>query len=123
MSTYSDVVADEFKRILRERKLSVCGAARALGVTRQAFHNYLNGKSVPRPTVMGQAMDLWDFNIKIGDVSLDRSSFPKRDESVQRSEQLTFLETWDSIRQQDMKIAVKRVGSTLKVEVNIDIPA
>jgi len=72
---------------------------------------------------MGQAMDLWDFNIKIGDVSLDRSSFPKRDESVQRSEQLTFLETWDSIRQQDMKIAVKRVGSTLKVEVNIDIPA
>jgi transcriptional regulator with XRE-family HTH domain len=123
MSTLSAAVADEFKRILAERKLSVSAAARELRVSRQAFHNYLNGTSVPRPKTLGRAMDLWDFKLKVGDVSLDRSSFPKRDENVQRPEQLSLWEALDSIRPQDLKIAVVRVGSSLKVDVKIDIPA
>ena len=62
MSTLSEAIAEEFKRILTERKLSVSAAARELRVTRQAFHNYLNGKSVPRHKTLGRAMDRWDFN-------------------------------------------------------------
>jgi predicted transcriptional regulator len=123
VSTLSDAVAIEFRRILSERNLSVSGAARELRVSRQAFHNYLNGSSLPRHKTLGRAMDIWDFKLKIGDVSLDRSSLPKQEETSPRAEQLLLWETLDSIKQQDLKIAVKREGSVLKVEVNIDIPA
>lgn len=124
MSTLSEAIAAEFGRILTERKLSVSAAARELHVTRQAFHNYLNGKSVPRHKTLGRAMDRWDFKLKIGDVVFDRSSFPRKDEGVQRPEQLPLVwEALDAIRQQDLKIAVARVGSTLNIDVKIDIPA
>jgi transcriptional regulator with XRE-family HTH domain len=76
MSTLSEAIAEEFKRILTERKLSVSAAARELRVTRQAFHNYLNGKSVPRHKTLGRAMDRWDFNLRIGGVTFDRNTSP-----------------------------------------------
>lgn len=123
MSTLSDAIAAEFKRILAERKLSVSSAARDLRVTRQAFHNYLNGTSVPRHRTLGRAMDLWDFKVTIGDIMLDRSSFPAQVNISPQHEQLPLWKALDAIKQQDLKIAVARVGSTLKLEVKIDIPA
>lgn len=124
MSTLSTAIAAEFRRILSEKQLSVSGAAHDLRVTRQAFHNYLNGTSVPRHKTLGRAMDLWDFKLKIGDVSFDRTSSQIRSESIQSPEQLPLI--WyalDAIKQQDLKITVVRVGTTLNVEVKIDIPA
>jgi transcriptional regulator with XRE-family HTH domain len=124
MSTLSEAIAEEFKRILTERKLSVSAAARELRVTRQAFHNYLNGKSVPRHKTLGRAMDRWDFNLRIGGVTFDRNTSPRHPDDAPRKEQLPLIwETLDAIRQQDLKIGVSRVGSTLSVEVKIDIPA
>ncbi len=124
MSTLSEAIAAEFERILNDRELSVSAAAHELRVSRQAFHNYLNGKSVPRHQTLGRAMDKWGFKLKVGEVVFDRSSFPKRDDKVQSPEQLPLIwETLDAIKQQDLKIAVVRVGSTLNVEVKIDIPA
>jgi transcriptional regulator with XRE-family HTH domain len=124
MSTLSQAIAKEFERILKDRKLSVSAAARQLGVSRQAFHNYLNGKSVPRHKTLGLAMDIWDFKLKIGDLTFERSSFPKRAEMAPSQEQLPLIwETLDAIKPQDLKISVVRVGSTFNVEVKIDIPA
>jgi hypothetical protein len=124
MSTLSNAIAVEFERILKDRKLSVSAAARELRVSRQAFHNYLNRKSVPRHKTLGLAMDLWDFELRIGDVTFNRSSFPKLIEEASGQEQLPLIwETLDAIKQQDLKIAVGRVGSTLSINVKIDIPA
>lgn len=124
MSTLSDAIAEEFRRILTERKLTVIAAARELRVTRQAFHNYLNGKSVPRHKTLGRAMDRWDFSLKIGGVTFDRNTSPKHPDEAPRQEQIPLVwETLDAIRPQDLKIGVSRVGSTLNVEVKIDIPA
>jgi transcriptional regulator with XRE-family HTH domain len=124
MSTLSAAVATELKRILSERNLSVSQAARDIRVTRQAFHNYLNETSVPRHKTLSRAMDLWDFRLKIGDTSFDRTSSPRPSENERIAEQLPLIwESLDSIKQQDLKISVAREGSTLKVEVKIDIPA
>ena len=109
MSTLSEAIAEEFKRILTERKLSVSAAARELRVTRQAFHNYLNGKSVPRHKTLGRAMDRWDFNLRIGGVTFDRNTSPRHPDDAPRQEQLPLIwETLDAIRQQDLKIGVSR---------------
>jgi hypothetical protein len=69
-------------------------------------------------------MDRWDFNLRIGGVTFDRNTSPRHPDDAPRQEQLPLIwETLDAIRQQDLKIGVSRVGSTLSVEVKIDIPA
>jgi hypothetical protein len=122
MSTLSEAIATEFRRILVDRQLSVSAAAREIRVTRQAFHRYLNGKSVPRHKTLGLAMDLWGFKLEIAGVPLDRASLGT-DENSQTPKQLLLWETLDSIKQQDLKISVRREGSTFNVDVRIEIPA
>lgn len=125
MSTIGETIAKEFRRILGENKLTISQAARNLRVSRQAFHSYLNGSSVPRSQTLARAIDLWGFNLSVGGVTLDRNSFTT--ESANGTEpppkQLVLWEALDGIKQQDLKINVKRIGSTLRVEVKIDIPA
>lgn len=124
MSTLSDAIGAEFRRILTERKLTVTSAARQLRISRQAFHSYLSGKSVPRHKTLGLAMERWDLKLRIGDEVFDHSSFPKQLEAPKPPEQLPII--WgalDSIRQQDLKIGVRREGSVFNVEVQINIPA
>jgi transcriptional regulator with XRE-family HTH domain len=124
MSSVSEAIAAEFSRILTERKLSVSAAARELHVSRQAFHSYLNGTSTPRHKTLGRAMDLWNFQLRIGNEVFDRSSFPKGPKLVQSQEQLPFVwEALDAIKKQNLKVGVCREGSVFKVEVKIDIPA
>lgn len=122
MTALGKAIADEFRRILGERKMTVAGAARELRVSRQAFHAYLNGKSMPRKETLARAIDLWSFGIAVGSVPLDRNSFSDPDPEPQ-PRQLLLWEALDGIRPQDLKIEVRRVGSTLNLEVKIDIPA
>jgi outer membrane protein TolC len=61
-------------------------------------------------------------SIAVGSVLLDRTSFSERSREPQPT-QLLRWEALDRIRPQDLKIDVRRVGSTLNVEVKIDIPA
>lgn len=124
MSTLSYAIAAEFKRILAERNLSVSAAARELLVSRQAFHNYLNGKSVPRQNTLSRAMDRWNFKLTVGMEVFDRSSFPRSAEQTTVQEQLPLVwETLDAIRKEDLKVSVARVGSTFNIDVKIEIPA
>jgi transcriptional regulator with XRE-family HTH domain len=124
MSSVSEAIAVEFRRILTERKLTVSAAARELRISRQAFHSYLNGTSAPRHKTLGRAMDRWKFQLKIGDEVFDSTSFPRRLELVQSQEQLPFVwDALDAIKKQDLKVGVCREGSVFKVEVKIDIPA
>jgi transcriptional regulator with XRE-family HTH domain len=122
MTTIGKAVADEFRRILGERKLKIAQAARDLRVSRQAFYGYLNGTSLPRKQTFARAIDLWNFNIAVGGSLLDRDSFKEPKKEAEPS-QMVLWEALDGIRPQDLKIAVNRVGSTLNVEVRIDIPA
>lgn len=122
MTVLGKAVADELRRILGERQLSISAAARALGVSRQAFHNYLNGKSLPRKQVLARAIELWNFNIAVGGSLLDRDSFRENNpEPMPR--QLILWEALDNIKARDLKIDVKRSGTTLDVLVKIDISA
>lgn len=124
MSTLSYAIATEFKRILAERKITVSTAARELRVSRQAFHNYLNGKSMPRQNTLSRAMDKWDFKLMVGMEVFDRSSFPQSAEQTPVQEQLPLVwESLDAIRKEDLKVSVARVGSTFSIDVKIEIPA
>jgi|SRR5580700_7739208 transcriptional regulator with XRE-family HTH domain len=114
---------DELRRVLRDRKLSASAAASQLGVSRQAFHSYLNASSVPRQKVLARAMRLWDLTLHVGTKPFDKSSFPELKPQSAPAIQMSLLEVLDRIQQDDLKIAVKRVGKSLRVSVSIDIPA
>lgn len=122
MTTLGKAISNEFRRILSEKQMTIAAAARELRVSRQAFHAYLIGRSMPRKQTLARAIELWNFNIAVGSVLLDRNSFSEPNPGRQPT-QLLLWEALDCIRPQDLKIEVERIGSTLKVEVKIDIPA
>jgi transcriptional regulator with XRE-family HTH domain len=123
-TTLSEAIAAEFRRVLLEKGLSVTAAARELRVTRQAFHAYLNTKSVPRTKTLARAMILWDLKITVGDIVFDKSSLPTKKGAIDGSpSQMTFLDAWDSLKPQDLKITASRDGSSIRLQVNINIPA
>jgi transcriptional regulator with XRE-family HTH domain len=105
------------------RRLSISEAARQLGISRQAFHSYLNGSSVPRQNTLARAMQLWDFHITVGERTFDKSSVPLVPGHRSPPEQLAFWGALDSIEEKDLKVRVKREGARFKVAVEIDLPA
>jgi hypothetical protein len=123
MSTLSDAIKAEFERILIERKLSVSAAAHELHVSRQAFHNYLNGTCLPRRATLNRAIDRLGFRLNVNGMVVDQSSVPLREQKIPLAKQLLLWESLDAIKQQDLKITVGREGSIFKLEVKIDIPA
>lgn len=124
ISELGEAFAEEFGRVLTIHKLSVAEAARALGISRQAFHNYLTGKSVPRRKVQAKAAELWSIGVRMREVEFDSSAFGKARPSQPLAQQMEFFfAKLDSIQDNDVRTEVKRIGSTLNVAVRIEIPA
>jgi transcriptional regulator with XRE-family HTH domain len=128
MSVLRASVASELKRILHERGLTVTEAAKSLEISRQALYNYLNELSTPRARVLSKAMELWGLEIRVGQTVFNSDSFekatPARPVPVStRPEQLDLWRQLDAINEDNLRIGVKRVGKTLRVSVQIEIPA
>jgi transcriptional regulator with XRE-family HTH domain len=115
--------AAELRRVLSERKLRISDAAKDLKISRQMLYNYLNGTSTPRAKVLSRAMELWSLEIRVGQARFDRKSFDAQQKTTSVPKQLGLWEKLDAIKEEDLHIAVKRVGKTLKVSVQISIPA
>jgi transcriptional regulator with XRE-family HTH domain len=122
-NTINEAFRKELKRALRDQHLTVHAAAIKLKITRQAFHNYLNGTSMPRPKMLANAVRILKLKLTIGDESFDESAFPQLPESELPPKQPTLWDALDNIGDDDLTIKVKRVGKALRVTVSIDIPA
>lgn len=125
MPPLNDAFAQEFHRVLNDRGLTVTAAAELLGVSRQTFHSYLTGKSIPRPNVQAKAAELWQIGLNFREVMFDSSSFGKPSNPPPPAQQMEFLfAKLDSITVEDLHVVdVKREGMSLKVDLRIDIPA
>jgi transcriptional regulator with XRE-family HTH domain len=123
-NTINEAFRKELKRALRDQHLTVDAAAIKLKITRQAFHNYLNGTSMPRPTRLANAVRILKLKLTIGDETFDASAFPESPSKPQAlPKQPTLWEALDNIADENLTIKVKRVGRALRVAVSIDIPA
>jgi hypothetical protein len=56
---FREEIARQLKAAIDLRRLTVKDAADALGVSRQAFHQYLSARATPHPETIARAMDLW----------------------------------------------------------------
>ena len=123
MSSLTAKFASELKLTLSERHVSITNAASSLGSSRQALYNYLNGKSLPREAVLQRAMELWDLEVRVGREVFNKHSFQKHEGPTLVAKQTGLWDQLDAIKQENLQIAVKRVGKSLKVSVSIAIPA
>ena len=120
MANLKDAITQELKRAFREQKVSVSAAARVLGVSRQAVHNYLNGTSIPRSGRLAIAVRTWNLRFSVGEASFDKASFPQPKLSSLPS-QLTMEEMFNSIKAEDLKIDVERRGKDFRISVSIKV--
>jgi transcriptional regulator with XRE-family HTH domain len=128
MSVLRATFAAQLRLVLQERNLSITDASKALEISRQALYNYLNEVSMPRAKILAKAMELWGLEIRVGQAVFDKTSFEKEAANTpivvnKPPKQLDLWRQLDSIRDEDLQIGVKRVGKTLRVSVQIGIPA
>src|SRR5207302_6365065 len=58
---FREEIGRQLRGAIDSRGLSVKEAADALGVSRQAFHQYLSAAATPHPETIARAMDLWNI--------------------------------------------------------------
>jgi transcriptional regulator with XRE-family HTH domain len=123
-STFTEAFSAELRRALRDQHLTVEAAAGMLGITRQAFHSYLNGSAMPHRARLARAIALFDLRLTIGHQSFDKTDFKLPEKKVSGTPiQLSFWEVWDSISENNLKPSIKRVGKTLHLSIRIEVPA
>jgi len=126
MAFLQEAISREFKRVLADNHLSVTSAARLLGISRQSLHGYLKGTSVPRSQILAIAADLWGFEIHGSKVSFDKQDFGNPASTAPLDQRQLELDLWrkiDAVGENNLRIAFRREGKTLKVDVTIDVPA
>jgi transcriptional regulator with XRE-family HTH domain len=58
---FREEIARRLRDVITSRNLKVKAAAEALGVSRQAFYQYLSATATPHPETIARAMDLWNI--------------------------------------------------------------
>lgn len=120
MTDLKDAISQELRRAFKEQKVSVSAAAKALGVSRQSVHNYLNGTSIPRSRRLAMAVRTWNLSFSLGSASFDKTSFPPPKLSSLPA-QLTMASLFDSIKAEDLKVDVERQGEDFCISLSIKV--
>ena len=125
MNEIGDAFAAALRRMLDKRGITIEAAAAVLGVRRQSFHSYLQGK-LPRRKTLNKAMHVWDLKLDLGRHSFTKGAFGTEREKprlVPKANQLKLLELLDGVKEEDLHVETKRAGKVLHVDVKIQIPA
>ena len=123
MNRVGQAFAQALRQMLKDKKEpNIASAAKRLGVTRQQFHAYLNGKLL-RQERLNKAMRIWSLRLHLGEHSFPQSAFAQKKNEGAEWRQLTLFEALDSISNDDLKVNVKRTGKVFRIHVAVEIPA
>src|SRR5438046_2393471 len=77
---FREEIARQLRTAISSRNLKVRAAAEALGVSRQAFYQYLAATATPHPETIARAMDLWNIELSYKGEKIVRGALgdPKR---------------------------------------------
>jgi|SRR5271165_6218801 len=125
MNEIGNAFAAALKRMLDKPGVTVTSAAAELGVSRQAFHSYLNG-GLPRRKTLNRAVHLWDLKLDLGKYSFGKGAFGDSEGKRvpnHKTSQPTLWDALDAVSKDDLQVTMKRVGKVLRFDVRIEIPA
>ena len=77
----------DLRSALGREDLTVTDAARIFGVTRQALHNYLTGKRIPRGEILARLVAFLNLPLRKGDHLFTAASFLLPSSPVDRPEE------------------------------------
>lgn len=129
---FREEVARQLRAVVDSRRLSVKDAAAALGVSRQAFHQYLSAKATPHPETIARAMDLWNLELsykgeKIARGALGRDTPAERELQPAQLSLLSLFDVPQECHNDNLVITVQASReSTLHVTIKMkkaEIPA
>jgi hypothetical protein len=84
-------VARQLRTAMTANNLTVTAAAVALGVSRQAFHQYLGATATPHPETIARAMDIWGIEPTYKGEKISRGALGTRVAPTSTPTQLDML--------------------------------
>lgn len=121
---FREEIGRQLRAAIDSRGLSVKKAADALGVSRQAFHQYLSATATPHPETIARAMDLWNIepNYKGERIAKGALSGSKRKRRSDRPPaQLSLLSLFDVPQECHNENLVVTVQSSRKSMLHVTI--
>jgi transcriptional regulator with XRE-family HTH domain len=77
--SFREEVAEKFDRARKLRGLNQSSAAKELGVTRQAFSQYLLRKATPQAAILARACTRWSLSLRYRGKEFARAAFGQED--------------------------------------------
>jgi len=109
-------------RELRRQGISEAGAARQLGVSPQAFNQYMKGLATPKSHVLARACTLWGlkFSYKTTDFGAEAFTAPEAARDERKSAQLSLFDDPQELNNQNLKLKVQ-AGKSTTLNVSLEI--
>lgn len=93
---FREEIARQLRAAITSRNLKVKAAADALGVSRQAFYQYLSASATPHPETIARAMDLWNIEPSYKGEKIARGALGDREPNAEPSPtQLSLVNLFD----------------------------
>jgi hypothetical protein len=97
-------------------------AAKSLRISRQRLFSYTSGKTLPRPPIFDLILREWGLNL-LGKVSRRESAAVRNPRSHTRPVQGSLFDSPITLRNDQMKVVIKRKGPRLvaSIEISTDL--
>jgi transcriptional regulator with XRE-family HTH domain len=120
-------IAEKFSEAIRTRcNGNKTSAAFALGISRQALYNYLNGHQTPGGSVIQRACIEWQITLNDRGYMISTSSFPEISRELKPQpespamQQLSLFEAIQSLENEQLSIkVVQKSKQAIQLEVSL----
>lgn len=108
--------------VAKEFDNNAAKAASNLRISRQRLFSYTSGKTLPRPPMFDLILKKWGLNL-LGTVSRPQGVAGKNPRSDYRALQGTLFDSPITLRNDQMKVVIKRKGPRLvaSIEISTDV--
>jgi transcriptional regulator with XRE-family HTH domain len=109
-------------RELRKDGVSEAAAARQLGVSPQAFNQYVRGLATPKSHILARACTLWGlkFSYKTKDFGAEAFTAPETEREERKSAQLSLFDDPQELTNKNLKLKVQ-AGKSTTLNVSLEI--
>jgi hypothetical protein len=119
---FREEVGRQLRAVVSSRNLKVSAAADALGVSRQAFYQYLRAKATPHPETIARAMDLWSIEPIYKGERISRGALGVREGRVDAPPaQLSLMSLFDVPQECHNENLIVTVRSSLDSTLHVTI--
>ena len=118
------VIAESFRKVIADRRMSKTKAAKELHVSRQMLYEYLKAKSLPKSEVLQRACDAWGLRLNYRDLIVSKESYSvpsaKSDAPVARQLELDLREAIEQLGNEDLAVRILRKDNG-RIELQVDV--